>query len=278
MVMNMLSFTFDEKILNLTSLESFSKFDILNDINYVELSPDNEVLPLIKYKKIINTLFRNKMLNYHIPYFANNDYEIFNFKSRENRIKKKYINFLNTIFELNLKPAYEPIIVLHGAKYESIKYKETGIDDTLFFLDWFLNLIDKKNLKLKLAIETVEKSKYRTIGDITDDLFLIVGKFNNKVGICLDIAHYTKNNYPNNNINANILNSTIYSHIHGVDLKNNFSHISILKSDFDFKDFILLMNQRNVIINIELLVNFCKDSYVYDLLNDIKYLKSISYI
>jgi len=83
------------------------------------------------------------------------------------------------------------------------------------------------------------------------------------------------NKYPNNTIDIDILDSVIYSHLHGVNLSDNISHISLLKSDINFNDTIKLLKNKNIPIILELLVSYCNNTYLDDLFNDINYVNNV---
>jgi len=74
-----LGFTFDEKILNKISTEELLLKAKTNNIKSIELSPDENILSKSKYLNIAKTANENDiLLNYHVPYFANDIYEIYN--------------------------------------------------------------------------------------------------------------------------------------------------------------------------------------------------------
>lgn len=270
-----LGFTFDEKILNKISTEKILHKARINNIKSIELSPDENILSKSKYLNIAKTANENDiLLNYHVPYFINELYEIYNLKEYKNIVAQKYIKMFNLISELNSFRDCRPTIVFHGAKYEKNCNKNDGIYSTLSFIDWGLNYIEKNDLNFCLALETVNKTDMRTIGDYKEEVIEIINKFDNKnLRICLDICHNEYNCYPEKPIYEEVFLKLVnYVHVHGVNLNKNISHISITKSDIDFSETIKLFNDSNIILNLELLVNYCGDDYIKDLFNDIAFI------
>lgn len=274
-----LSFTLDEKVFGEISPENLIQRAIDNNVSSFELSVDPNILDLSEYKNIVNIVSsKNLELNYHIPYFADAMYELKNFSTYEDKLKEKYISFLNylELFQENLDNS--PIIVMHGADYLD-GGNLRAMEDTLKFIDWMLNIISRRNLPFTLAIETLRKKDIRNTLDNRSDLFYVLDEFkSDNLKICWDICHDKLNFYPNKvEINDYFLSQVVYMHIHGHDLENDISHISLLKSDIDY--LVELTQLRdfgfNGPINIELLSNFAKDTYLDDLFKDINYVNKL---
>lgn len=270
-----LSFTLDEKIFSEISPERLIEKAQENRVSALELSPDTDVLALLEYKKIINIAsLKNIDFNYHIPYFANNIYELENFSEYELELKEKYISFINLLESFQEKLSNKPVIVVHGSDYDDDN-KSKAMDNTLGFLDWMLNIISKRNLPFTLALETLRKKDMRNTLDNRDDIFFILEQFRSEqLKICWDICHDKMNFHPyDTDIDSNFLNQIIYLHIHGHNLKDDISHISLDNSDLKYNlelESLLKANFKGT-INIELLSNFSKN-YLNDLFGDIDFM------
>lgn len=270
-----LSFTLDEKIFSEISPERLIEKAQENRVSALELSPDTDVLALLEYKKIINIAsLKNIDFNYHIPYFANNIYELENFSEYELELKEKYISFINLLESFQEKLSNKPVIVVHGSDYDDDN-KSKAMDNTLGFLDWMLNIISKRNLPFTLALETLRKKDMRNTLDNRDDIFFILEQFRSEqLKICWDICHDKMNFHPyDTDIDSNFLNQIIYLHIHGHNLKDDISHISLDNSDLKYNlelESLLKANFKGT-INIELLSNFSKN-YLNDLFGDIYFM------
>ena len=274
-----LSFTLDEKIFNEISPKDLIEKAKDSGVSAFELSADTQILDICEYKTIVNEVSNNNLeLNYHIPYFANEIYELENFSFYEDKLKEKYMSFLNLLEEFQDKLDNKPVIVMHGADYKEDKRLE-AMDNTLKFTDWMLNKISKRNLPFTLALETLRKKDIRNTLDNREDIFSILNKFKSEhLKICWDICHDKLNFYPDETkVDDKFLKEVAYVHIHGHNLKDDISHISLNKSDIDYK--IELKKLRDYgfkgAINIELLSNFCKDSYLDDLFKDIDYINKL---
>ncbi len=274
-----LSFTLDEKTFSEISPKNLIEKAMDNGVSSFELSADTEILTLNEYKNIINIVSNNNLeLNYHIPYFANEIYELKNFSLYENTLKEKYISFLNLLELFQEKLNNKPIIVMHGADYVNAE-KLNAMDNTLKFIDWMLNIISKKNLPFTLAVETLRKKDIRNTLDNREDIFNILNQFkSDHLKICWDICHDKLNFYPNKTkINDEFLSQVVYSHIHGHDLQDNISHISLNKSDIDYTLELQKLSNYGFkgAVNIELLSQFAKNSYLDDLFKDIDYINKL---
>ncbi|KNF09207.1 xylose isomerase-like TIM barrel domain-containing protein [Gottschalkia purinilytica] len=275
-----IGFTLDEKVFDKISPKFLIEKAEISGISSIEISPDKSVLPEEVYKDIVNTCTnKNIDIHYHIPYFAHDIYELEYFTSYKSEAKKKYMELLSLLENLQEYIKNVPTIVIHGSKYKCTEEKSCGMDNTLNFIDWFLNTIEQKNLNFKLGIETLRKKGISTICDNRDDIYYILNKFQSpKLGVCWDICHDNMNFYPDEIVlDDNFLEKVIYCHIHGIDLKKDISHISLIKSDINYSQILdcLSKNKFEGSINIEILSNFCEDSYIEDLFKDINYLNNI---
>ena len=276
-----LSFTLDEKIFSDITPEKLIEKASNQGISSLELAPDIEVLSLETYKNIVNIMSRKKLdANYHVPYFANEIYELEHFELFESKLKDKYLDFLNLleIFQGNLDN--KPAIVIHGCNYNEGE-KDQAMDNTLKFLDWILNNITKRNLPFTLTIETLRKKEIRNTLDNREDILFILDNFkSNNLKICWDMCHDKLNSFPNDILLDNkFLDSVVYGHIHGHDLKNDTSHISLVKSDINYtRELSKLKNSGfKGSMNIELLSNCSQSTYIEDLFKDIKYMNKFIY-
>ena len=98
------------------------------------------------------------------------------------------------------------------------------------------------------------------------------------LGICWDITHESFNYYPNEiPIGKEFLEHVIYCHLHGISINKRISHIALKNSEINFNHIIKYLNEINFtkIINLELLINYCGDSYYSDLISDIHYLTNL---
>jgi sugar phosphate isomerase/epimerase len=275
-----IGFTLDEKIFDrIPPNELLFKTNEMG-ASSIEVSPDKTVLPGNTYCEIAKLCDElNIETNYHVPYFAHDFlYEIMNFNEYRKDIKCKYESLVSIISDMQSIICKPSILTIHGAVYKDSANKEKALYNTLSFLDWYLNFLDKKNIQLELAIETLNKNE-AAIGSSREDIVYISSEFKgSQLGVCLDICHDSFNYYPGKApLDNAFYENIIYSHIHGIDIKKSISHIALKKSDIDFKEQIdfLLQNNYSRIINLELLVNFCGDSYLKDLFNDIDYIKNL---
>lgn len=270
-----LSFTLDEKIFSEVSPKNLLEEVASKNISAFELSPDTDILELNEYENIVNMANSNKLdINYHIPYFANEIYELEHFSSYEKETKEKYLDFLTLLDNFQENLCNSPIIVVHGADYNE-KDRQYAMDNTLKFLDWILNIITKKNLPFTIALETLRKCKIRNTLDNRNDIFSIINNFESEsLKICWDMCHDKLNFYPKETpIPDDFLNKVIYSHIHGHNLDTDISHISLEKSNLDYSlELKSLSSFNSSTINIELLSNFTNGDYLVDLFKDINYM------
>ena len=270
-----LSFTLDEKIFKEISPELLIEKAHNHGVSASEVSPDLDILDLMEYKKIVNIASQNNIdLNYHIPYFANELYEIEHFSLYEDKVKEKYISFINLLERFQEKLTNVPVIVIHGSNYAEDN-KSKAMDNYLRFLDWMLNIFAKRNLPFTIALETLRKKDIRNTLDNREDIFSILKKFDcDNLKICWDICHDKMNFYPDaTSIDDNFLNKIVYAHIHGHDLKSDISHVSLESSNLNYNLEIesLLKSSFKRTINIELLSNFSTD-YLEDLFLDIRFM------
>lgn len=277
-----IGFTFDEKCLNTISAEEIIHKSAEANVKSIEISPDTDILSEKVYKSIIKIASDFSFeINYHIPYFANDIYDLNNFIAYKSISKQKYEAFLSLINSLQEFINNEPIIIVHGAKYNNKIQRKDAIYATESFIDWILNILESKKLPYKIVLETLSKKDERNICDERENLLYFLERFRtNKLGICWDICHDTLNFHPEEvPLDNNFIEKVNYCHIHGTDLDNRLSHISLVKSQIDYELQLkkLIETQYAGILNIELLVNNCKDSYIEDLFNDINYLNEIIY-
>ncbi|WP_432663480.1 TIM barrel protein [Wukongibacter baidiensis] len=274
-----IGYTFDEKILDAISpVELLSQTKEMG-VSSIEISPDEKILSRKKYihiSKLCSDL--DIEIHYHVPYFADHFlYEIMNFKEYKKDIKTKYETLMSIISDIQNITCKPSILTIHGANYEDNKEQEKAFNNTLTFLDWLLNFLEKRNLSLKLALETLNKSE-QVIGNSREDISYILNEFKgSKLGICWDICHDSYNYYPGKiSLEDNFYDNIIYSHIHGIDLSEAKSHISIKNSDINFDDEVNFLLDKNYtgILNLELLKSFCGNSYLDDLFGDIELLSN----
>lgn len=274
-----IGFTLDEKIFDkITPIELLTKTKEMG-IGGIEVSPDEKILSRNTYyeiAKLCNEL--NIEINYHVPYFADNFlYEIMNFHEYKKNIKTKYEALISIISDMQNIICKPSILTIHGAGFSEPTNREKALYSTLSFLDWYLNFLYKRNIDLKLALETLNKNE-AAIGNCRDDINYISSEFKgSKLGICLDICHDAFNYYPGKaSLDDDFYENIIHTHIHGIDIKKSISHISVKNSDIDFEDQInfLLDKDFKGVLNLELLVSFCGESYLKDLLEDIEYFRS----
>jgi len=279
-----LSFTLDEKIFNRISPEELISHAIKLGISAIEISPDKRILPLEVYKNIAKLCYQEKIeINYHIPYYADGFlYEIMNINKYPKNVKEKYLELISIVQEIQDIINTIPLIVFHGGKYIELNNKETGLYNTLSFCDWLLNYIEKKNLSIKLALETIDKKQERVIGDTREDVHYIINAFNSKnLGICWDICHDALNFYPDNPpVDKVFLKNIIYCHIHGITSIKGISHTSFKDSFIKFEEQIFNLKEMNFTapLNLELLVDYSgQDKYLNILFDDIRHIKSQLY-
>lgn len=275
-----LGFTFDEKILKIKHYKQVFDDVKLYNIHSIELSPDLKIMSFKEYDDITSyATEKNIKTNFHIPYFADNLYNCCNLDYNKKNILKKYEEFIKLISNLTLPSDYNPIITIHGTNYNDFNNKKSAFNSTIYIIDWLLNFIKKNNFNCKLAIETLNKESIRRIGDNRDELLNIVKYFkSDNLGICWDVTHESFNYYPNEiPIEKEFLEHVIYCHLHGISINNRVSHIALKNSEINFNHIIKYLNDINFtkIINLELLINYCGDSYYSDLINDIHYLTNL---
>ena len=274
-----LSFTLDEKVFDEISPKHLIEKASSRGVSSLELSPDTDVLPLDTYKNVLNIVSSNNLeLNYHIPYFINKIYELEHFSLYEDKLKDRYSSFLNLIESFQQDLNNKPAIVIHGANYKENE-RLKGMDNTLKFLDWMLNIVTKKNLPFTLAIETLRKKEVRNTLDNREDLFFILDSFKSEnLKICWDMCHDKLNFFPKDiPIDDKFLKHVVYSHIHGHNLEDDASHVSLVKSDLDYSLELDKLKKYGFkgAINIELLSNCSKATYLEDLFKDISYINRL---
>ncbi|MDK2917847.1 MAG: hypothetical protein PWQ37_580 [Candidatus Petromonas sp.] len=276
-----IGFTLDEKVFSeITPLALIAKTKNLG-VSSIEISPDENILSLKKYDMIAKHCSELNMdVNFHVPYFAHDYlYEINNFIELKKSIIQKYESFISIVEKIQNITCSKPVIAIHGANYKKPEFKKGGIYNTLSFLDWLLNFIEKKNISIRLAIETLKREEERTIGDNRNDIYIILNEFQSpKLGICWDMCHDFTNYYPGKIPHDDeFYQNIIYSHIHGVNLEQSISHIPVKDSDLDFLEQLnfLLNKDYDGVLNLELLLSYCGKSYLDDLFEDIEFIKTV---
>lgn len=273
-----IGYTLDEKILDvLPAAELLAKTREMG-ISSIEVSPDESIMAKNVYLDIARLSNELSMeINYHVPYFADNFlYEIMNFKEYPNEVKSKYEALISIISDIQNITCRPSILTLHGASISEKETKDKSLYNTLSFHDWLLNFLDKKNIDLKLALETLNKNE-DVVGGCREDIMYIINEFkNSKLGICWDICHDAVNYYPGKmSMHDEFFENIIYCHIHGFSIEKNKSHISLRNSDIKFDKQLKLLSDKGYkgIINLELLVKYCGDNYLENLYGDIDFIK-----
>ena len=247
--MKSLGFTFDEKILRNTSIEAF--FDEIPSIDSMEIAPDERILSMQTYKKLVGKLPSH---NFHVPYFVRE--KAYDFSNED--YKKDYTKLLSIIESLRQYSVKRPSIVLHGSSHS-----HTDTEETKKGLDFLLNFVEQKKMDVTLTLETLPPT---TAFGSRDQILQIINEFDHpKLKICLDLCH-DYYNYDHYELpNEAFLEQVQYVHIHG---KGTEKHQSIQKFPVD----ILQSLQLDVTYNLELLTQFC-ETYQKTVISDIKYLQ-----
>lgn len=265
--MNKIGFTFDEKILNDYTLDSFFNILPIDSIDSIELSPDDSILDLSIYKAIAKTIEKNNQsINFHVPYFANKTN--YDFSSEKSIVIKHYTKLFSIIESLRQYSVKIPSLVIHGATIIDDNHN-LALYKSLSSIDFLLNFISKKNIDINISLESLSNNS-NEIGRSREEVISVIKEFNTKsLGICWDLCHdyYNFDNYylPNNKF----LDNVNYVHIHGKN--NNIKHVSF-KKYFNYDYFLKNYDFKNV-INIEILKDLCGNTYYDDLINDINLLK-----
>lgn len=247
--MKSLGFTFDEKILRNTSIEAF--FDEIPSIDSMEIAPDERILSILTYKKLVGKLPSH---NFHVPYFVKE--KAYDFSNED--YKKDYIKFLSIIESLRQYSVKRPSIVLHGSSHA-----QTATEQTKKGLDFLLNFVEQKKIDVTLTLETLPPTP--AFGS-RDQILQIINEFDHpKLKICLDLCHDYYNFDPYELPNKAFLEQVQYIHIHG---NGTEKHQSIQKFPVD----ILQSLQLDVTYNLELLTQFC-ETYQKTVISDIRYLQ-----
>ena len=256
-----IGYTLDEKILDtLPPVELLARTKEMG-ISSIEISPDESIMPkstYIEIAKLSNEL--DIEINYHVPYFADNFlYEMMNFSEYTKEIKSKYEALISIISDIQNITCSPSILTVHGASFTDKESRDKALYNTLSFHDWLLNFLDKRNIDLKLALETLNKNE-TVIGSCREDIMYITKEFSgSKLGVCWDICHDAFNYYPGKpTMDDSFYENIIYCHIHGMDIEKNKSHISISNSNINFDDQIGLLLDKGYkdVLNLELLVHY----------------------
>ncbi|MCH4890565.1 TIM barrel protein [Acidaminobacter sp. JC074] len=241
--MKTLGFTFDEKILAKMSLEAF--FYDLPPFDAIELAPDEKLLDLKTYKKIVDRVTEH---HFHVPYFVTPGKYDFSCE----HYKSDYTKFFSIIESLRQYSVKTPSIIVHGCQFVSDKNK--AIEKTRQGLDLLLNFIEQKRLDFNLHLET--QQKHFPISN-RQDILKIVNDFDHpRLSICLDMSHDCKNYQTAPH--EQFLEKVRYVHLHHEH--DSFQHIPLTyMNDIDLECH----------HNIELLMSHC-DTYRQTLISDIQ--------
>ncbi len=241
--MKTLGFTFDEKIFKEMSLEAF--FYNLPPFDALEIAPDDKILDLKTYKKIVNQVTEH---HFHVPYFVKHGK--YDFSSEH--YKSDYTKFFLIIESLRQYSVKTPSIIVHGCQFATDK--KSAIIKTKQGLDMLLNFIEQKSLDFNIQLET--QQKHFPISD-RQDILNIVNTFNHdRLGICLDISHDCKNYQTAPD--ELFLKYVNYVHLH-------HEHGSFQKIPINYMNDIDLSCHHNI----ELLSDHCSN-YRNTLIDDIK--------
>lgn len=263
-----LGITFEEKILNKIALEDYVELMNSYGITLLEFAPNFNAYTIDFYTKIYEATKANGLkFNFHLPSFADERLSIDHFSKDNKEYFLDYFNQLNHVFNLKENSAN---IVFHGAKYEDIK-KHDAMEKTIAFINFILDHFSQCNYQLKLSIETLNKNKYKIIGDSRKDLMKILDLINSpSLNICWDITHdflnFDEIIYPD----GYFLNAISHCHVHGY--KDNKSHLSLSNNPQLFPA-IKFAKKNNIPINVELLM---QDNYLDILKKDFVTLQSIT--
>lgn len=248
--MKKLGFTFDEKILEVMSLEAF--FYDLPHFESIEIAPHQDIYPINTYKKIVTHAPSHQ---YHVPYFVKNS----SFEFTKDGYHKAYTNLFSIIESLRQYSVKTPSMIVHGSTNLQL-----GLEQTRFGIDYLLNFIEQKKMDLTISLETLELNE-ATFGH-RDDILKIVNEFDHSnLKICLDTCHDYYNFDTYKKPNEKFLNCVNYIHMHGKQINKHDSvqHFPI--------DVIKTLN-LDVVYNLELLSQFTSD-YHKTLISDLKYLQ-----
>lgn len=129
-----LGFTLDEKALKNISVEEWLSKSSALGASSIELSPDVEILPLSTYIAIAKVAAKLGLeINYHIPYFASEQYSVESFLSSREESKSKYDSFLSILSSVSsIVGNSDSAIVVHGQSFSSSSEKSS--DGTVEFL------------------------------------------------------------------------------------------------------------------------------------------------
>jgi len=263
-----LGITFEEKILKKIKLEAYVGLMNSYGITLLEFAPNFIDYDTDFYIKIFQELKENSLqFNFHLPSFVDERLSVDNFKEAHKEYYKDYFIKLNQIFNLKKNSA---TVVFHGAKYED-NTKADAINKTLSVINFLLKLFSENNYQLTLSIETLNKNKYKIIGDSRKDLKKILNTVDSpKLKICWDITHDFLNFGEVHCPEGKILDAISHCHVHG--FKDNQSHLSLSENP-QFFPAIKFAKKNNIPINIELLM---QDNYIDILKKDILTVQSIS--
>lgn len=273
-----LGLTFDEKILNSHSKESWLELILTKGVDFIEISPHPSALTLKEYYSIGNKSSNlNIDTHFHVPYFANMLNYTFdsNIINREN-IKNSYYDLLEWICSIKNNNS-ESYLVIHGAPYNN--NKQNALDATMSFTDTILNQIIKNNYPIKILYETLAVEDGNAIGDSWEDLYKICKEFDKKhVSICWDICHDLRNhNFKTDHLNSINFDLIPYAHIHGYNKNTKISHVDLSFNKTHFEKTLLQSKKLGFkgLVNLEHLIYACGKDYENLILNDIDWIKTL---
>lgn len=269
-----LGFTFDEKALENISIDEWiSKSKVLG-AEAIEISPDKNIMPLSAYLEIARSASKFEIeINYHIPYFASEYYSVESFFKYPSASESKYDEFLSILDEISkIKDGSNSTIVVHGEEFSSPS--EKNLEGTVIFLKYLSDAIRARNLKVKIALETLRLGHTEKAGNSRSEILTILKEVNDdRVGICLDICHDSLNYFPcKPPLDSAFYKSVIYAHVHGFDFVSGKNHLGLLKSQLNHIDQILLLQKikPDITLNLESLSDFTGNSYLDELFLDIE--------
>lgn len=272
-----IGFTLDEKELKNISVKEWIEKSYSLGARAIELSPDLEVMDLESYLEIAKTAGSLDMdLNFHIPYFASELYNIKGFFNKKEKALIKYEEFFNILEKVKeFSSDRESVIVVHGEEFDLNEKK--NFQSTLDFLNYLLHALSAKGLNHRVAIESLRLSEKEKVGNSRSELLYLISLVKDaRLGICLDICHDSMNYFPSKvPHNSSFYENIIYAHIHGYDLANGKNHIDVLSSSISYMREISYIKKikPDLTLNIESLSDFVGSSYLSKLFKDIEFLK-----
>lgn len=272
--------TYDEKVLKSDNYKDIVSKAIKLGLGALEISPDKSIMTKEEYVEIVK--FANSKgldVNYHVPYFASDSYDIRKLKTKKDLVMAKYDEMFDLIEALQAENKRSAILVIHGEEFEADEDK--SLKNTVEMIRHFIETIGNRELNIKLALETVKSGSKLKVGDNHKEILDILKRVDSsRLGICLDICHDSMGAFPNKSMfSEKFLKNILYVHAHGIDMSTNSSHISIVKSSVNFLDTIMFLkeNKPDITLNIEILSDFTNETYLSDLFFDLHVLGRILY-